>query len=143
MSNGQDELVRALYRLQISANRCASTFTSDSTQVDFRVAFSAGAALPWRLIETHRAALENGTPRLLRRMHCFRSAQSLEHSIEERTGWKMRDQSLVRGHFVQVGSAQPLEGSQVDLLDLTATRQALRAQMCLTRPERVIDLPSR
>jgi hypothetical protein len=88
-------------------------------------------------------------------MHCFRDAGSLELSIQERITWKARDRELVSSHLVRVHSAldkpptgksgeqyaAPPDNPDADLLALTATRQALRAQMCLTRPGRVVDLP--
>ena len=86
-----------------------------------------------------------------------RGAESLELSIQERITWKARDRELVSSHLIRVHAAldkppsgksgeqhaTPLDGSDPDLLALTATRQALRAQMCLTRPGRVVDLPKR
>jgi hypothetical protein len=154
MWDSQDQLVKILKRTQITANRCASFFTTAQLKVEFRVAFCTGAILPWGLLEIHRAAKAAGKPRLLRRMHCFRSAESLEHSIEERTNWKARDQALVQGHWIRVRAssrnapsskpgARDSESSDTSLQALTATRQALRAKMCSTRPDRVVDLPNR
>jgi hypothetical protein len=133
MSNSRAQLVQTLQRLQFTANRCASSFSNSRLKVEYRVAFSAGAALPWRLIEIHHAAKKAGAPRSLRRMHCFRSWQSLDLSVRERITWKARDQALVQSYLVRVATA--------DLSALTATRQALRARMCSTRPDRAIDLP--
>jgi hypothetical protein len=158
-SNSQDQLAQTLRVLQVTANRCARLFTNGQLKVEYQVAVSAGATLPWRLVEIHRALKKAGEPRVLRRMHCFRSAESLERSVKERTIWKARDQALVKIHLVQVRAsiektpagdagdagekkvASP-EGLNVNLQALTATRQALRAQMCLTRPDRVVDLPN-
>jgi hypothetical protein len=95
---------------------------------------------------------ENG-----RLMHCFRSAESLERSVQERTVWKTRDQALVASHLVRVRTSidkiasgepepqhtPPSQALNADLMVLTATRKALRAQLCLTRPDRVIDLLNR
>jgi len=154
MSNSQDQLVQILKRSQITANSCASFFTTGQLKVELRVAFCTGAILPWRLLEIHRAAKAAGKPRLLRRKHCFRSGESMEHSIEERTNWKARDQALVQGHWIRVRAltgkapsskpaARASESSHSDLQALTATRQALRAKRCSTRPDRVVDLPNR
>jgi hypothetical protein len=156
-SNSQTQLARILKSLQVAANRCARTFTTGQLKVEYRVAFSAGAPLPWRLMEIHRAVKGTGEHRVLRRMHCFRSAESLQRSLRERTTWKARDQALVAAHLVRVRASvektpsgepgeqdsQPSEDLNVDLEALTATRQALRAQMCLTRPDRVVDLPKK
>jgi hypothetical protein len=133
MSNSRAQLVQTLQRLQFTANRCASSFSNSRLKVEYRVAFSAGAALPWRLIEIHHPAKKAGAPRSLRRMHCFRSWQSLDLSVRERITWKARDQALVQSYLVRVATA--------DLSALTATRQALRARMCSTRPDRAVDLP--
>jgi hypothetical protein len=158
MPNRQDQLVQILKRLQVTANQCASSFSSSQLKVEYRVAFSAGAALPWRLIEIHRAVEQAGAPRLLRRMHYFRSCESLDHSIRERTTWKARDQALVKSYLVRVRASidstspgqpgshdtQETQYANADLLQaLTATRQALRARMCATRPDRAVDLPKR
>ena len=157
MSNSKDQLVGTLKRLQATANWCARKFTTGNLKVEYRVAFSTGAKLPWRLVEMHRALQQDGEPRVLRRMHCFRSAESLERSVQERTVWKTRDQALVASHLVRVRTSidQPLSGAHpalsarpsqalnADLKVLTATRKALRAQMCLTRPDRVVDLLNR
>ena len=132
-------------------------FTIHRLKVEFQVAFSNGAPLPWRLLETHRAAKEVGERRVLRRMHCFRSAESLELSIRERTTWKTQDHALVASHWAQVRAllakltsrstgeqdAEPPDCSNADLTALTATRQALRAQICLTIPGRMVDLPNK
>jgi hypothetical protein len=155
MSNSQAELVKTLKRLQFTADRCANSFTNSVLKVEYRVAFSAGATLPWRLIEIHHAVKKAGSSRSLRRMHCFRSWESLYASVRERITWKARDQALVKSYLVRVGGAtestspgEPNAGDRlriqnpnVDLSALTATRQALRAQMCSTRPDRAVDLP--
>jgi hypothetical protein len=157
MSNSQAELVQTLKRLQFTADRCATSFSNSVLKVEYRVAFSAGASLPWRLIEIHRAVKKAGSPRSLRRMHCFRSWESLHTSVRERITWKARDQALVKSYLVRVNGANehtspgepnggdPLRAKSlnVDLSALTATRQALRAQMCSTRPDRAVDLPKR
>jgi hypothetical protein len=149
MSDNQAELVQTLKRLQSTADRCADSFSSSQLKVEYRVAFSAGARYPWRLVEIHHAIKKAGAPRSLRRMHCFQSWQSLYVSIRERITWRARDQALVRSYLVRVGGpgADSLAGevrrthSNADLSALTATRQALRAQMCSTRADRAIDLP--
>jgi len=155
MSKIQEQLAQTLGSLQASARLCARVFTTRQLKVEFQVAFSNGAPLPWRLLEIHRSANVAGGPRLLRRMHCFPGAESLELSIKERITWKARDRALVSSHLVRVRASlvkspshksgdrdtEPPYGANADLLALTATREALRAQMCLTRPGRVVDLP--
>jgi hypothetical protein len=154
MSTEHGQLVGTLKRLQATANWCARKFTTGHLKVEYRVAFSTGAALPWRLVEMHRDVQHADEPRVLRRMHCFRSAESLERSVQERTVWKTRDQALVASHLVRVRTSidkmpsaepeaqgtRPSQALTADLMVLTATRKALRAQLCLTRPDRVIDL---
>src|SRR3984957_16397161 len=154
MSNSKDQLVGTLKRLQATASWCARKFTTVHLKVEYRVAFSTGAKLPGRLVEMHRAVQQDGEPQVLRRMHCFRSAESLERSVQERTVWKTRDQALVASHLVRVRTSidkmpsaepeapgtRPSQALTADLTVLTATRKALRAQLCLTTPDRVIDL---
>jgi len=156
MSNEQAQLVQILKRLQVTANRCASSFSSNELKVEYRVAFCAGAHLPWRLVEIHRAIKKAGAPRVLRRMHCFRSCESLDHSVRERITWKAKDQALVRAYLVRVrpapensavnepddGEGQRIRNANSGIPALNATRQALRAQMCSTRPDRAVDLPN-
>lgn len=157
MSDSQAQLVQTLQRLQFTANRCASSFSSSQLKVEYRVAFSAGASLPWRLIEIHHSLKKVGAPRSLRRMHCFRSWESLDLSVRERITWRARDQALVKSYLVRVAAtpegaspgepaatdAQRTRNPNTDLSALTATRQALRARMCSTRPDRAVDLPNR
>jgi hypothetical protein len=90
-------------------------------------------------------------------MHCFRSWESLDASVRERITWKARDQALVKSYLVRVngvnenpppgeatgGDSPRAQTLHVDLSALTATRQALRARMCSTRPDRAVDLPKR
>jgi len=140
MSNSQAQLAQILKRLQRTADQCASSFSNSDVKVEYRVAFSAGAPLPWRLVEIHRAIKKAGAPRVLRRMHCFRTCESLNHSVRERITWKAKDQALVRAYLVRVSTA-PDNSSQGNLPLLNATRQALRARMCSTRPDRAVDLP--
>ena len=140
MPNSQAQLVHILKRLQLTANQCASSFSNSDVKVEYRVAFSAGAALPWRLVEIHRAIKKAGAPRVLRRMHCFRSSESLDHSVRERITWKAKDQALVRAYLVRVSGPENTSHGNLPLLN--ATRQALRARMCSTRPERAVDLPN-
>jgi hypothetical protein len=158
MSNSQTELARILKRLQLTANQCASSFSNSEVKVEYRVAFCAEAPLPWRLVEIHRAIKKAGTPRVLRRMHCFRSCDSLEHSVRERITWKAKDQALVRAYLVRVNTAPQNSSGDTSgggsdtprilrdpnsyLPALNATRQALRARMCSTRPDRAVDLPN-
>jgi hypothetical protein len=146
MSKIQEQLAQTLSSLQATASLCARVFTTRQLKVEFQVAFSNGAPLPWRLLEIHRSAAVAGGPRLLRRMHCFPTAEPLELSIKERITWKARDRALVSSHLVRVRASlvkptEPPYGANADLLALTATREALRAQMCLTKPGRVVDLP--
>jgi hypothetical protein len=155
MAKLPEQLAQTLSSLQATANLCARVFTTRQLKVEFQVAFSSGAALPWRLLEVHRATNAADGPRLLRRMHCFRGAKSLELSIQERITWKAQDRALVSSHLVRMRAslakpaspkggervAEPPDSANADLLTLTATRQALRAQMCLTKPGRVVDLP--
>jgi hypothetical protein len=138
MSDSQAQLVQTLQGLQFTASRCASSFSSSQLKVEYRVAFCVDAPLPWRLIEIHRALKQAGAPLLLRRMHCFRSSESLDHSVRERITWKARDQALVKCYLVRVRSAT--QNTSAELSALTATRQAVRARMCSTRPDRAVDL---
>jgi hypothetical protein len=153
MTNFQNEIARVLRGLQATANRCARAFTTPQLKVDYRVAFSAGAPLPWRLLEIHRTAKRSDNRWALRRMHCFSTPERLDRSIKERVTWKARDQELVASYLVQVRASPdgpasdekhpPTAGASrpsVDIRELTPARLELRAQMCVTKPGRVVDL---
>ncbi len=153
MTHSEREIAQLLRSLQAMATLCASTFTTRQVKVEYRVAFSTGAALPWRLLEVHSRRPHNDKRYALRRMHCFRTPDSLRRAIQERAKWKACDQELVASYLVKVRSSS--DGSfeseptgqraasvhpSVDLRELTPARLELRAQICVTRPERVIDL---
>jgi hypothetical protein len=82
------------------------------------------------LLETHSRRPRNDKRYALRRMHCFRSADCMQRSIQERAKWKACDQQLVASYL---GKARG---------ELMPARLELRAQICVTRPERVVDLLS-
>ena len=48
MTDSAPEIAQALRSLQAMANLCANTFTTQQLKVEYRVAYSTGAALPWR-----------------------------------------------------------------------------------------------
>ena len=50
MTDTGSEIVQILRTLQDAATLCANTFTTSRLKVEYRVAFSAGAPLPWRLL---------------------------------------------------------------------------------------------
>jgi hypothetical protein len=151
MTDSAPEIAQALRSLQAMATLCANTFTTQQLKVEYRVAYSTGAALPWRLLEVHYRKPRNDDRYTLRRMHCFRTSDGLRRSIQERAKWKACDQQLVASYLVKVrassdghlrgapdpqGEARP----SVDLSELRPARLELRAQICVTRPERVVDL---
>lgn len=155
MTDTGSEIVQVLRTLQAAATLCANTFTTSQLKVDYRVAYSAGAPLPWRLLEIHFRLPLNDTNRYaLRRMHCFGTPDRLRRSIHERAKWRACDQELVASYLLKVqgsaggelahseshsrgsGSAR----SSLDLRELRPARLELRAQICTTRPEMVVDL---
>jgi hypothetical protein len=152
MTNPGREIVQILRSLQAAATLCANTFSTSQLKVEYRVAFSAGAALPWRLLEIHSRRPADDKRYALRRMHCFRTPECLRRSINERAKWKACDQELVANYLVKAhGSPDGLGGEpnrhrascahpSVDLRELMPARLELRAQICVTRPERVVDL---
>jgi hypothetical protein len=153
MTTPERQITQVLQGLQAAATLCANTFSTSQLEVEYRVAFSTGAALPWRLLEIHFRRPRKDKRYVLRRMHCFRTPECLSRSIQERAKWKACDQELVASFLVKVrGSSDKLTESEpnrqragsprsrVDLSELTPVRLELRAQMCVTRPERVVDL---
>ena len=153
MIETRSEIAQVLRNLQAAATLCADTFTTAQLKVEYRVAFSAGAPLPWRLLEIHYHLPRRDKRYALRRMHCFRAPERLGRSINERAKWRASDQQLVASYLVRVrsasgeapdreissrtsGSARPT----VDLQELRPARLELRAQICTTRPELVVDL---
>jgi hypothetical protein len=154
MTDTGSEIVQVVRTLQAAATSCADTFTTSRLKVEYRVAFSAGSPFPWRLLEIHfRLPRNDNRPYALRRMHCFQTAERLHRSIQERAKWRACDQELVANYLVGVqgaaseftnggpnarrlGSGHP----NLDLRDLRPARLELRAQICTTRPEMVVDL---
>lgn len=138
MNASRTELARTLISLQSTAHACARTFGTPDTVVEYRVLYCAGMPHAWRLAEMHRAAgARQGW--ILRRLHCFNTAQSLQSSLTERTKWKNEDRALVARFKRQTGVL--VGEGEVDLGALNAERHALRARMCITRPAQVIELP--
>jgi len=153
MTNAEREIAQILRSLQATATLCANTFTTSRVSVDYRVAFSTGVALPWRMLEIHFRLPCSDKRYALRRMHCFRTPEGLRRSIQEHAKWKACDQELVASYLVKVrdssngvtegeltgqGAAAP--HPRIDLDELTPARRKLRAQICVTRPDRVVDL---
>ena len=153
MTNAETEIAQILRGLQATATLCANTFTTTRLSVEYRVAFSTGTPLPWRLLEIHARRSRNDKRFVLRRMHCFRAPEGLRRSIQERAKWKACDQQLVASYLVKIrrssegiieselnqqGAASP--HPSIDLDELTPARRKLRSQICVTRPERVVDL---
>jgi hypothetical protein len=153
MADTKSEIVQVLRSLQAAATVCANTFTTSQLKVEYRVALSAGAPLPWRLLEIHFRLPRNDKRYVRRRMHCFGTPERLQRSLHERAKWRACDQELVASYLVRVqgtpgeitgresnsrrsGSAQP----SLDLRELRPARLELRAQICTTRPEMVVDL---
>ena len=153
MNDMGTEIVQVLRTMQTAATLCANTFSTPHLKVEYRVAFSAGTPLPWRMLEVHYRLPRNDNRYSLRRMHCFRTPERLQRSIHERAKWRACDQELVANYLVKVqgitgelthsepnsgrpGPAQP----SPDLRELRPARLELRAQICTTRPEMVVDL---
>lgn len=154
MTDTSGEIVQVLRSLQDAATLCANTFSTSRLKVDYRVAFSAGAPFPWRLLEIHfRLPRDDNRRYALRRMHCFRTAERLGRSIQERAKWRACDQELVASYLVKAqGTASELSNGApntrrsgsghpgLDLSELRPARLELRAQICTTRAEMVVDL---
>lgn len=153
MTDTKSEIGEVLRTLQAAATLCANTFTTSHLKVEYRVAFSAGAPLPWRLLEIHFRLPRNDKRYALRRMHCFGTPERLRQSIHERARWRACDQELVASYLVKAqgtsgeatdsepnprrsGAARP----SLELRELRPARLELRAQICTTRPEMVVDL---
>jgi hypothetical protein len=156
MTHPAKEIAQALQGLHATATLCASSFTTPQLKVEYRVAFYVGATLPWRLFEVHSHIPGNEKRYARRRMHCFSTSDGLERSIQERAKWKACDQELVASYLVKfrrlterliegepnrqgAGSARP----NIDLSALRPARLKLRSQICVTRPDLVVDLLKR
>ena len=153
MTDTRGEIVELLRTLQAAATLCADTFSTPQLKVEYRVALSAGAPLPWRLLEIHFRLPRKDQRYALRRMHCFGTPERLRRSIHERAKWRACDQELVASYLVKVqgtasestdgGISRRRSGSahaSLDLRELRPARLELRAQICTTRPEMVVDL---
>lgn len=139
-------LANAIVQLQRQADHCAWLFTSHKLRIEYRIAFAIGVAFPWRLVEVHRK-YEEGI--VLRRMHCFSELTTLRQYIEECSKWKRQDRSLVASalpgtRMVLLPRTQEQisdEGTSIELRTLEEERRLLRERMCITRPDRIVDLP--
>ena len=148
MTHPAREIAQALQGLHATATVCANSFTTPQLKVEYQVAFSVGAAFPWRLFEVHSCIPGNDKRYALRRMHCFRTSDGLERSIQERAKWKACDQELIASYLVKfrTSSERLIEGEpgssrpNVDLSELRPARLKLRSQICITRPDLVVDL---
>jgi hypothetical protein len=152
MTHPAREIAQALQGLHATATLCANSFTTPQLKVEYQVAFSVGASLPWRLFEVHSPVPGKDKRCELRRMHCFRTSDDLERSIQERAKWKACDQQLVASYLVKFrrlserlieGEPSPSSRPNVDLSELRPARLKLRAQICITRPDLVVDLLNR
>lgn len=139
-------LGETLSDLQRKANHCAWLFQSYKLKIELQVVYATGVAYPWRLLEVHRTVAEGV---ILRRMHCFADAATLEKSLEEHAQWKSRDRALCAAHLpgssLNLAQRDPrdpraYEGFNRALAALEGRRRALREQICITRASHVLNL---
>src|SRR5882762_478014 len=79
----------AAAELQTLARRFSQPLPVAQSVVTFQVVFVAGAASPWRLIETTRSTVGRR-----RRMLCFDSLEQIRRSVDERLAWQRADEQL-------------------------------------------------
>ena len=150
MTKSEREIAQALRSLQAMATLCANTFTTPQLKVEYRVAYSAlvrrslapggestfpqprddnrYSPAPDALLRTSDLAQRRSGPGA-------RQVESPRSAAPSPATWvKVRASSDGYLH----GQPEPRPG--VDLSELRPARLELRAQICVTRPERVVDL---
>lgn len=150
MPTSAQMLSGALAKLQGEANRCARLFVSHRYSVNLRVIHVTGANLPWRLLEIHQYRERV----VRRRMHYFSDPVTLLRCLAELRAWKVRDMAFVSKRLpltrISLQTKWPDEFVRakdlwvslcLDLEAMAQERDALRRRCCVTRAERVVELP--
>lgn len=129
--------VELLRDLQQAASEYADLTTTDYLLMETRIVYATGVALPWRLMETQSRVVDDVTQRQ-RRMHCFRSVDTLWACLRERIGWRRADADLVRRY--ETGAVFRQDES---VLPMAQARERLRLRLVHTWPDRTqrIDRP--
>lgn len=133
-------IVSALTELHVLARAFSESSTATEFGTSLRVAFVAGAASAWRLIETDRIA--SGLRRV--RMLCFGSFEEIRRAVQERVDWAAADQQFRETQMATPAGFPGVTADWVHSKDFdrifSAPRYWLRAQMCATSSARTLVL---
>ncbi len=129
----------AAAELQTLARRFSQPLPVAQSVVTIQVVFVAGAASPWRLIETTRSTVGRR-----RRMLCFDSLEQIRRSVDERLAWQRADEQFVARHMATPDgfpsvTADWVHSKDFDLIFRPA-RDAIRKEMCATMPKHTLRL---
>ena len=107
--------------------------------ITIQVAFVAGTANAWRLIETTRSTVGRR-----RRMLCFDSLEQIQRSVDERLAWQRADEQFVARHMATPGGFPGVTADWVDSKHFDGifwpSREAIRKEMCATSPKHTMTL---
>ena len=130
---GAFRIVGALAELHTLARAFSESSTAIEFGITLRIAFVAGAASAWRLIETER--FTSGRPHRVR-MLCFESLDDIRRAVQERLHWAAADQQLRATQMATPGgfpgvTADWVHDEDFDLI-FGPSRNWLRAEICTT-----------
>ena len=132
ISNGVAEL-------QTLARRFSQPLPVAQSVVTIQVVFVAGAASPWRLIETTRSTVGRR-----RRMLCFDSLEQIRRSVDERLAWQRADEQFLARHMATPDGFPSVTADWVHSRDFESifrpSRDAIRKEMCATTPKHTVTL---
>jgi hypothetical protein len=127
-----------LGQLQSMAAAFSRPLPPAQSLIAVQVVFVAGAASPWRLVETVRSITGQR-----RHMLCFDSQHRIRLFIEERLAWQRGDEQFVERHMTPPRgfdiTADWVHRKDFDLI-FGPQRDALCKQMCTTSPDHVVTL---
>ena len=129
----------ALAELQTRAHRFSQPLPPTQSVITIQVVFVAGAASPWRLIETTRFTVGRR-----RRMLCFDSLEQIRRSVDERLAWQSADQQFVATHMATPAGFPGVTADWVPSRDFELifrpSRDAIRNALCATAPKQTVAL---
>jgi hypothetical protein len=134
---GIDSCMDALTQLRTMAGTFSRPLPPAQSLIAVQVVFVAGAANPWRLVETVRFTTG---PR--RQMLCFDSLDRIWRCVEERLVWQRADEQFVARHMTTPGGFPGVTADWVHSKDFDLVfgpqRDAIRQEMCTTSPNHIV-----
>jgi hypothetical protein len=134
------EVANAVAELQGLAGAFAQSLALRQSVVNFQVVYLAGAASPWRLVETTRSVSGRR-----RQMLCFDALDEIRSAVDERLAWQRADEKFVATHMTTPGGFPGYTSDWVHTRDFDAVfgpaREAMREQHCRTVAKNSVALP--